>query len=274
MNMNAFKRSALYATLLVYSGLILFPIYMMYSASFRETTQIFNNPIGFPTSPNISNYVEILSETNFFLYLGNSVIITGASIVFSLLFGTLAAYALARYSFKVSGFIYIFFLLGLIVPLRLASVPLFVMMRNLGLLDTRAALIIIYTSWRLGFTILIMHGFFSSLPVDLEDAGRVDGCNEFTLFFRVMLPLAKPGFVIAAIYNAVPIWNDFFFPLVFTTSDRVATLPLAVSQFFGQHSAQWGVIFAFLGLAVLPIIALYLVMSRQFIKGMLAGAVD
>lgn len=274
MNINAFKRSVLYATLLVYSGLVLFPIYMMYSASFRETRQIFQNPIGLPSSLNLSNYAEIIADTNFLLYFGNSMIITGVSIFLSLLLGTLAAYALARYSFKISGFIYVFFLLGLIVPLRLASVPLFVMMRNLNLLDTRVALIIIYASWRLGFTILIMHGFFSSLPVDLEDAGRVDGCNEFTLFFRVMLPLAKPGFAIAAIYNAVPVWNDFFFPLVFTTSDRVATLPLAVSQYFGQHSAQWGLIFAFLGLAVLPIIVLYLVMSRQFIKGMLAGAVD
>ncbi|MFP4589129.1 MAG: carbohydrate ABC transporter permease [Candidatus Bipolaricaulota bacterium] len=272
--MNAFKRSVIYATLFVYSGLILFPLYMMYSASFRETRDIFQKPLAFPTQFNLSNYVDVLAETNFLLYLTNSVLITGVSILASLLLGTLAAYALARYSFVISGPLYVVFLFGLIVPLRLASVPLFLLMRNLGLLDTRIALITIYTAWRLGFTILIMHGFFSSLPVELEDAGRIDGCNEFSLFYRVMLPLAKPGLVIAAIYNAVPVWNDFFFPLVFTTSERVATLPLAVSQFFGERSAQWGPLFAFLGLAVLPIIALYLVMSRKFIEGMLAGAMD
>lgn len=272
--MNNFKKAVIYATLLIYSSLILFPIYMMYSASFRNTRKIFNSPLGLPETFNISNYVEVISGANFPLYLGNSLIVTGVSVLLSLTLGTLAAYALARYSFKISSYLYVFFLLGLVVPLRLASLPLFLLMKNIGLLDTRIALIIIYTSWRLGFTVLIMHGFFSSLPTDLEDSGRIDGCNEFSLFYRVMLPLSKPGLVIAAIYNAVPVWNDFFFPLVFTRSDNLQTLPLAVSRFFGEHSVQWGPLFAFLGLAVLPIIALYLVMSRQFIEGMLAGALD
>lgn len=272
--MNKFQEAVVYATLIVYSSLILFPIYMMYSASFRETREIFSSPLGFPKSFNISNYVEVIGGANFPLYLSNSIIVTGASVLLSLALGTLAAYALARYSFTISSYLYLFFLLGLIVPLRLASLPLFLLMKNIGLLDTRVALIIIYTSWRLGFTVLIMHGFFSSLPTDLEDSGRIDGCNEFSLFYRVMLPLAKPGLIIAAIYNAVPVWNDFFFPLVFTRSDNLQTLPLAVSRFFGEHSVQWGPLFAFLGLAALPIIALYLVLSKQFIEGMLAGALD
>ena len=137
--------------------------------------------------------------------------------------------------------------------------------------DTRLSLIIVYAAWRFGFSILIFYGFFFALPANLEDAGRIDGANEYQLFGRVMLPLATSGLVITVIYNAVPIWNDFFFPLIFLRTERLSPLPLAVANFFGEHSVQWGELFAFLGLSILPIVLLYLVMSRYFIRGMLAG---
>jgi len=212
--MNDFKKAVIYATLILYSGMILFPVFITYSSSFREASEMFKAPLSPPKSFDISNYRKVIQKTNFLWYLANSTIVTGASIFCSLVLGTLAAYALARYEFKITRYLYFFLLLGLIVPIRLASLPLFILMRNLGLLDTRLSLIIVYTAWRIAFTVLIMQGFFSSLPKDLEDAGRADGCNEFQLFYKIMLPLAKPGFVIAAVYNAVPVWNDFFFPLI------------------------------------------------------------
>ena len=266
------KRSvAVYAFLGLYALAIIVPLVFMYNSSLRTTREIFEAPLRLATDPQFSNYTNILVGQNFLLYLANSVVITAGAMVLNLALSTGAAYALARYKFRISGLLYSFFLLGLMVPLRLASLPLFLLMRDIGILDTRLSLIIVYAAWRFGFSILIFYGFFFALPANLEDAGRIDGANEYQLFGRVMLPLATPGLVITVIYNAVPIWNDFFFPLIFLRTERLSPLPLAVANFFGEHSVQWGELFAFLGLSILPIVLLYLVMSRYFIRGMLAG---
>ena len=255
----------------LYALAIIVPLVVMYNSSLRTTKDIFSAPLAFAANPQFSNYTEILVDQNFLLYLNNSVLVTLGAMLLNLVLSTGAAYALARYKFKISKFLYSFFLLGLMVPLRLASLPLFLLMRDLGILDTRFALMLVYAAWRFGFSILIFYGFFYSLPANLEDAGRIDGTDEFQLFGRVMLPLVKPGLVITVIYNAVPIWNDFFFPLIFLRSENLSPLPLAVANFFGEHSIQWGQLFAFLGLSILPIVLLYLLLSRYFISGMLAG---
>ncbi|HDQ13241.1 MAG TPA: carbohydrate ABC transporter permease [Sediminispirochaeta sp.] len=265
------KSSIVYLFLGLYAVLIIVPLLIMYNSSLRSTTELFSAPLSLAINPRFENYREVLLGSNFMLHLMNSVIITAGAMLLNIGVGTPAAYALARYRVKSAGIVYSFFLLGLMVPLRLASLPLFLMMRDLGLLDTRTALILVYSAWRFGFTILILYGFFYNLPENLEDAGRIDGANEFQLFRKVMLPLARPGLVIAIIYNAVPIWNDFFFPLIFLRSSELSPLPLAVANFFGEHSVQWGPLFAFLGLSILPIVVLYLLMSRYFIRGMLAG---
>lgn len=260
-----------YLFLSLYAIAIIVPLFFMYNSSLRTTREIFAAPLALVTDPQFSNYTDILIGQNFLLYLGNSLVITAGAMILNLMLSTSAAYALARYKFKIAGLLYSFFLLGLMVPLRLASLPLFLLMRDIGILDTRLSLIIVYAAWRFGFSILIFYGFFFALPANLEDAGRIDGANEYQLFGRVMLPLAKPGIVITVIYNAVPIWNDFFFPLIFLRSEELSPLPLAVANFFGEHSVRWGELFAFLGLSILPIVLLYLIMSRYFIRGMLAG---
>jgi raffinose/stachyose/melibiose transport system permease protein len=265
------KSVVVYVLLGLYALAIIVPLLIMYNSSLRTTSELFSAPLGLATTPNFENYTQVLLGNNFLLFLGNSVIITGGAMLLNIGLSTTAAYALARYRFKTIGIIYSIFLLGLMVPLRLASLPLFLFMRDAGLLDTRVSLILVYAAWRFGFSILILYGFFFTLPANLEDAGRIDGANEFQLFRRVMLPLAKPGLVIAIIYNAVPVWNDFFFPLIFLRTPELSPLPLAVANFFGEHSVQWGPLFAFLGLSILPIVLLYLLMSRYFIAGMLAG---
>ncbi|WP_319563007.1 carbohydrate ABC transporter permease [Marispirochaeta sp.] len=265
------RATLVYLFLVLSAVVIIVPLLFMYNSSLRTTRDLFTAPLALATDPQFSNYTDILIGQNFLLFLGNSIVITTGAMILNLLLSTSAAYALARYKFKISGPLYAFFLLGLMVPLRLASLPLFLLMRDIGILDTRFSLILVYAAWRFGFSILIFFGFFFALPDNIENAGRIDGANEYQLFGRVMLPLAKPGLVIAIIYNAVPIWNDFFFPLIFLRSEKLHPLPLAVATFFGEHSVQWGQLFAFLGLSILPIVLLYLVLSRYFIAGMLAG---
>jgi raffinose/stachyose/melibiose transport system permease protein len=215
----------------------------------------------------------VLGETSMPTYFMNSIIVTGTSIVLILVLGTMAGYAIARYESRTNTFILLFFLAGLMLPLKLAVIPLFILLRDLGLLDSRWSLIVTYTAIGLPSAVFIMAGFLRSLPAELEDAARIDGASEPRIMWSVMLPLAMPPMAIAAIQNAVPIWNDFFFPLVFIQTDAYKTLPQGLTTFMGEYTTDWGMLFAGLTIAAAPITLLYIALSRQFIQGMTAGAV-
>lgn len=255
------------------SVLMLYPIVIMVFSAFKTTGEIFDAPFSVPDFTYVANFTRIWGETSLPGYFINSVIITGSSIALILLLGTMGAYALARYEFPGNSAIFMFFLAGLMLPLKLAVIPLFLQMRDFGLLDTRFGLILIYTAMGLPSTIFIMTGFLRTLPTELEEAARIDGASEPRIMLSIMLPLSVPPMVISAIQNAVPTWNDFFFPLVFIQTDARKTLPQGLSVFMGEYTTDWGMLFAGLTIAALPLTIIYIVMSRQFIRGMTAGAV-
>ena len=255
------------------SIVMLAPIAIMVFSAFKTNAQIFQSPFSLPDFTHVGNLVRVWTETDFVRYLMNSVIVTGASIALILVLGTMAAYALARYEFRGANAILLFFLAGLTLPLKLAVIPLFIQMRDLGLVDSRLSLIFIYVATGLPTTVFIMTGFIRSLPNELEDAARMDGANEARIMWSIMLPLVRPAMVIAAIQNVVPIWNDFFFPLIFIQNNDLKTLPQGLTTFMGEFGTDWGVLFSGLTLSALPIILLYIALSRQFINGMTAGAI-
>jgi raffinose/stachyose/melibiose transport system permease protein len=166
-----------------------------------------------------------------------------------------------------------FVLSGMLVPAKLAILPLFIQLKWMHLLNSHLGLILVYAAGALPAAIFIMSGFFRSLPADLDNAARIDGASEFQLLRRILIPLVRPGMSIVAIYSAIPIWNDFFLPLVFLQDPEKKTIMQGLTIFFGQYSSQWGVLFAGLTMAALPLIVLYLILSEQFIKGLTAGAV-
>lgn len=255
------------------SILMLFPILMMATWGFKSTGEIFGSPFTLPNFANVANFLTILTETNFFAYLGNSIFVTATSIALILALGTMAAYGIARYQFRGNLAIYLFFLAGLMVPLKLAVIPLFIQLRDLNLLDSRLGLIVVYTAMGLPSTVFILTGFLRTLPSELEDAARIDGASDPRIMWSIMLPLCRPAMVIAGIHNAVPTWNDFFFPLVFIQTDERKTLPQGLTAFIGEYTTNWGVLFAGLTLSALPIIIVYILLSKQFIQGMTSGAV-
>ncbi|CDN54646.1 ABC-type sugar transport system, permease component [Neorhizobium galegae bv. officinalis bv. officinalis str. HAMBI 1141] len=259
--------------LILNTVVMLAPIVIMLFAAFKTNAQIFQSPFGIPDFSNLANIVKIWSQTNFLRYLLNSVIVTGASIVVILTLGTMAAYAVGRYKFRGSSFVLMFFLAGLTLPLKLAIIPLFILMRDLGILNTQLSLIVIYVAMGLPTTVFIMTGFIATLPNELEDAARMDGASEPRIMWSIMLPLVRPALVIAGIQNVVPIWNDFFFPLIFIQKDNLKTLPQGLTTFMGEYTTDWGVLFAGLLLSSAPVIIVYIILSRQFINGMTAGAV-
>lgn len=255
------------------SIVMLAPIVIMVFSAFKTNAQIFQSPFSIPDFTHVASILRVWNETDFLLYMGNSLFVTGASIALILILGTMAAYAIARYEFRGSGFILLFFLAGLTLPLKLAIIPLFIQMRDFGLIDSRLSLIFIYVATGLPTAVFIMTGFIRSLPNELEDAARMDGASEARIMWSVMLPLVRPAMVIAAIQNVVPIWNDFFFPLIFIQNNDLKTLPQGLTTFMGEFGTDWGVLFSGLTLSALPIIILYIALSRQFINGMTAGAI-
>lgn len=255
------------------SFVMLFPIVIMVFSGFKSNVEIFQNPFAIPDFTNLGNFTAMATQSNFLRYLLNSFLVTGASILCIGVLGTMASYALGRYQFAGSSLVLLFFMAGLMLPLKLAIIPLFVLFRDLGFLNTHLSLIAVYTAMGLPSTVFIMTGFIRTLPRELEDAARMDGASEARIMWSVMLPLCRPAMVIAGIYNLVPIWNDFFFPLVFIQNDDLKTLPQGLTTFIGEFVTNWGVMFAGLTLAAAPIIVVYILLSNQFINGMTSGAV-
>jgi raffinose/stachyose/melibiose transport system permease protein len=267
------KVGLIQAFLIFNSILMLYPIVVVAMSGFKSNAEIYATPFSLPASFSPANLVAIWEQTRFARYLLNSLIVTVCSVASILVIGTMAAYALARYRFRGNEAIYLFFLSGLMVPLKLAIIPLFIQLATLGLVDTHLGLILVYTAMGLPSAIFILTGFLRTLPTEPEESARIDGASEARIMWSIMLPLARPAMVIAGIHNAVPIWNDFFFPLVMVQTDRLKTLPQGLTVFMGEYNTEWGVLFAGLTLAALPITLVYMALSRQFIAGLTHGAV-
>ena len=267
------KNGAIQAVLLLNAFIMIYPLFVMVISSFKTNAEIFTSPFALPHSFSLANAGKVWTDTNFVRYLANSIGVTAASIVLIVVFSTMAAFAIARYEFRGNALILMFFLSGMTVPLKLAIIPLFIQLDTLHLIDTYAGLVLVYVAMGIPSAVFIMTGFLRALPRELEEAPRIDGASEWQVMMLVMLPLARPAMVIVAIQNAVPIWNDFFFPLILITSDSLKTLPQGLTVFMGEFTTNWGVLFTGLSLAALPITLVYIALSRHFIAGITQGAV-
>ena len=260
--------------LLGYAAIVVYPLLVMLASSLKSTGEIFQDPLALvPPSLRLSNYAQAWDQAHFGTYFQNSLLVGVVSVIFILLFGSMAAYVLARYPFPGNQLVYLLFLLGFMVPIRLAIVPLFILMRDLHLLDSLVGLVVVYVAGGMPFTIFILVNFFRRIPRDLEEAARIDGAGTFGIYWRIMLPLVRPALATVAIFEFLHVWNDFFFPLIFIGSPSLRTIPLGMSAFFGEYANNWGLLFAGLSISIVPVLVLFLLMSRQFIAGLTAGAI-
>lgn len=267
------SRALFKAVLIFNSVIVIAPVLFLLNSSLRETNDFARNPMKLARNPYWQNYKEVWAGGEFPTYFKNSLIVTLGSLFVILALGLGAGFVLGRYQFKGHGLILGFVLSGMLVPAKLAIIPLFIQLKWMHLLDSHLGLILVYSSGALPAAIFILSGFFRSLPADIDSAARVDGASEFQLLIKVLMPLVRPGLAIVAIYSAIPIWNDFFLPLVFLQTPEKKTIMQGLTAFFGEYSSQWGIIFAGLTIAAIPLVTLYLVLSEQFIKGLTAGAV-
>jgi raffinose/stachyose/melibiose transport system permease protein len=259
--------------MICYVILIFYPLFNMVVSSLKTTREIFQNPFGFPEELKIENYKTVWVDRGFGLYFKNSFFVTLIAMAFVILLGSMASYGVSRYKYRLRTWVYMLFLSGIMLPLKVAIIPLFLIIKNLGLMDKHISIIMIFIAMGLPSTVFILSGFMKTIPIDLEYAARIDGCNDWGIYRRIVMPITQSAIALVTIYNAVPIWNDFFFPLVFIQSNRLKTLPVGLSTFFGQFSTNWSLLFTGLSIAILPMLLLYFFMSKYFIRGMTAGAI-
>ncbi|WP_134702584.1 carbohydrate ABC transporter permease [Ammoniphilus sp. YIM 78166] len=266
-------RSMQYLFAYLFALVALYPIFLMISSSFKSNAEIFSNPLGLPKSLSLAPYQKLWEAVPFSQFMINSLIVSSVSVLLILVSSSLAAFYLARFSFRWNGLLYFFFLLGLMIPIKLGIVPLFILMKDLGLVNSLWSLILIYTASGIPISVFILTGFFRTLPVELEEAARIDGCNHVQVFYKILIPLIRPALGTVMIINFIQAWNDFFFPLIFVQDDMKKTIPVGMLGMFGEYEADWSMLFSGLTLSALPMIIVFLLASKQFMEGLTAGAV-
>jgi len=269
------KSLCVHLVLIAYSALAVGPLLLVVMNSFKARNAIFGAPLAPPDASTFSlvGYEKVFRASNILTYFSNSLIVTLVSMAFVLLFGAMAAWALTEYRFRGSTALALFLSIGIMVPIRLGSVAILNMMRSAGLNDTLTALILIYVAQGLPMSIFILSEFMQQIPTDLRDAARCDGVPETRIFLEVVAPLLRPSIATVAVFTIVPIWNDLWFPLILTSSDSTHTVTLGVQQFLGQYITDWNSVLAALSMAILPVVVIYVILSRQLIAGLTSGAV-
>lgn len=254
--------------------LVSVPLLWVLVTSFKTSREIFNNPWELPGSWNIDNFVRAWNSASIGQYFINSAIVVASSVILTLMLAALTAYVIEFYTFPGSRAVYYFFIVGLMFPVFLALVPLFFVVQGLGLLNSYAGLILVYTAYSMPFSVLFLAAFFRSLPRAMAEAALLDGCSHWGAFFRVMLPLARPGLVSIGIFNFIHMWNQYLLPLVLNTEESryVLTQGLAVLAVNQGYRADYGALFAGLTIAIVPVLVIYVVFQRRVQEGLTAGA--
>ncbi|ADD42532.1 carbohydrate ABC transporter permease [Stackebrandtia nassauensis] len=263
--------------LALWAAMVILPLIWVFINSLRSSGDINRHPIGWPTEADWSNFAGAWADAHIGEYFLNTLIVLAMSVTGTMLLGAMAAYVLARYDFWGNRVIYYGFVAGMMFPVFLALFPLYKILANIGLKDTFVGLALSYIAFSLPFTIFFLTAFFRTLPTSIAEAAMIDGAGHYRLFFQVMLPMAKSGIISITIFNIIGQWNQFILPLALmsTTEGQGQVLSVGLQELVGQAGAQTdtGVLFAAMSLAILPMVAAYVLFQRQIRGGMTAGAV-
>lgn len=266
-------RVAVHAALAGYSLLAIGPAVLVVANSFKPRRDIFDSPFT-PPSPSkwdTSGYRTVFDEASFLSYFRNSLVVTLLSVAGVLVVSALAAHALSEFRFRGRGLLRFYLLAGIMVPIRLGTVGLVEMFSSLRMMNTLWALILVYIAMGIPLGVFILSQFFEQVPTELKQAARVDGAGELRVF-GITLPIVRPGLGAVAVFTMLPVFNDLWFPLVLAPGESTRTVPLGAQQFLGQFETNWNAMLAALSLAIVPVLVLYAVFSRQFLRGLTEGA--
>lgn len=258
--------------LILYTCIALYLLLSTFLNSFKTKQDLVNNILGFPKEFILNNYSTILFDEGFLKYFKNSILLVSMGLFFLISCASLAAYGIAQYDFKRKAALQTYFMIGLMFPIQLGILPLFIILSKLHLNNTLLGLALVYAA-NLSFPLLVFTNFFKAIPVSVLESARIDGAGEFLIFAKIALPISKPVFFTMGIINFVAIWNDFYLPLVFLTKTNVRTLTLSIYSYMSNFLKNWSLIFAAVSVALIPIIIIYFIFSKQIVAGLTGGAV-
>ena len=258
--------------LIIYTCFTIFVIGATLLNSLKTKSDLVTNFVGLPKSVTLANFATILLEDDFLLYFRNSLILTVCGTVGCILLSAMAAYGIARYEFKGKSFLSSYFLIGMMVPIQVSVLPLFLILRQLGLLNHLLGLVLVYIS-QISMSCLIFQKFFRTIPKALEESARLDGCHDLKIFFRIVLPICKPVIFTMSLITAIGYWNDFYMPMVLLGNKNVRTLTLAIYQYIGQFTKYMSESMAAVIVTLIPIVIIYFLFSSQIVEGLTGGAV-
>ncbi|MBN9742505.1 sugar ABC transporter permease [Amycolatopsis sp. A1MSW2902] len=254
--------------------LFLFPTYWMFTTSLKTPGDVLSPKYDLiPTSATLSNFASALTKPGFVTYLSNSLIVTLGAVLAALVVGVLAAIPLARFRFRGRKGFLLLILVAQLAPLSALFIPMYLLMRDIGLLNTLPSLLLVYFATSLPFTVWMLYGFVNGIPYDLEEAAMIDGCSRVGAFRRVTLPLLGPGLVTTSVFSFITAWNEFLFALVFMRDQSKQTLPVWLSSFKTAFSIDWGGVMAASVIYAIPAVIFFLIVQRKLVSGMTAGAV-
>lgn len=262
-----------YTILSIIVVLVLLPVAMLVFGALKTRGELMSHPYRIPIPPYWDNMTGILATPVFWQMLRNSLFVMLLSTAGVVVLSSLAAFVLARMNFRSRGLAFNLFTLGLMFPVNIAILPVYFVLRQMNLIDSLWGVIIVQIAFQLSGNIMILRGFFSAIPSELQDAAYIDGCTAFGFFWRVLLPLARPALSAVAALTMIVSWNDFLIPLVVLNTDELWTLPLGTMQFQGQYGSDLALVSAFITLSAIPTILFYIFAERQIVAGLTAGAI-
>ncbi|HLQ96575.1 MAG TPA: carbohydrate ABC transporter permease [Pseudogracilibacillus sp.] len=260
--------------LVIWAIVVIYPILWIFLGAFKQYGEIFRSPWALPESWEFGNFLAAWTEYNIGSSFFNSLLVTALGALLCLFFALPTAYAIVRIRFRGSNILFNIYLASMMIPMVLAWIPLFFLLRDLNLIDNLFALALIYSVTQVPFTVFILASFLQSVPRDLEEAAAIDGMSMYGVLFKIVAPLVKTGIITATIMNAVMFWNEYFMALIFLQTDEKNTLGVTMDLMNqnAEYTNSWGALFAGLAIAVVPIMIIYAVFQRQITKGMTEGA--
>jgi ABC-type glycerol-3-phosphate transport system permease component len=271
--MRNWKHAVLMILLSVYTAFAAGPVFWVSMMSLRTTTEIAHNPYALPETFHFWKYSEAWFKSNYNIYFANSVEVVLSAVAIVTLIGGMAAHCFARYRFPLRRVLYFTIFSTIIFPPQITIIALFQILVEYGLYNTRVGLTLAYVAFQLPITVYILESFFARIPSDLYDAARMDGYSEWSIFWRVSMPVALPALSTAVIVNTILLWNEFLYAVVLITDDSKRTLPLGIQKFMGDRLEDIGMIATGLMIAIIPVVVIYIFFSEKLIQGMTAGAV-
>ncbi|WP_039764902.1 MULTISPECIES: carbohydrate ABC transporter permease [unclassified Caldicellulosiruptor] len=275
IKLSPVAKAIIFAFLTFYSILTLFPLIWLVYNSVKTNNDFLANPFGLPqlSKLQLKNYYDAWVTMGIQRFTINSLIISSVSVIFSLIISSMAAYAIERMIWRSSQKVLNYFLSGIMVPIQIILIPLFINFKKLNLLDSRIGLLIPTVAFALPTSIFILTGFYKTIPRELEEAALIDGCSVYKIFYKIILPLTMPAFVTIAVFNFLGAWNDLLIPLVLIQTPEKMTLPVGLLNFRGMYGAELTKMFAAVVISAIPSIIIYFVLQDKLLKGMIAGAV-